>query len=93
MCGWAIGELLLGSKLSQVMIHVKVGVAQALGFGHLPKHGVGGEFSLQITESVQQDAELLCIRRKLHRWRTALLLVKFRAGVEAVRPRDWRPEG
>ncbi len=49
----------LDPKLPQVMVHVKVGVAHALGPRHLTERCVRSKLALRITEAVKKNAELL----------------------------------
>ena len=49
----------LHPELSEVMIKVEVGMAHALGPGHLPKRGVRSEFAPPSTEALKQNAEFL----------------------------------
>src|SRR6476620_5649725 len=74
------------------MINVPIAVAHAFGFRHLPKHGVGSEFSFPATEALKQTAEFLQVGSKVHGWRTPLPLVHFRAGLEAMWPGNWDPK-
>ncbi len=91
LSGWR-SVLDLDPELSQVMIKVEVGVAHALGPGHLPKHGVRRKFTFPGTETPKQTAEFLQVGCKVHGGRATLLLVHFRARLEAVRPPNWNPE-
>ena len=81
----------LSSKLPQMMIHVEVGVAHALGPRHLTKHRVRRELALRCTEALRKNAELLQIGCKLRWQRTTLLLVHFRPCLDAMWPRERDP--
>lgn len=82
----------LGSELSKVMIEVDISMAHAFGLGHFPKHGVSSEFALPGAKALKQNAEFLYVGCKVYRSCTTLLLVRFRARLEAVRPRRWEPK-
>ena len=51
-----------------------------------------GEFALPAAELVKQRAKLLDVRCKFHRLGTALLLINFRARLDAVRPLKRHPQ-
>ena len=85
-------DFTLGPKLPQMMVHVKVGVAHALGPGHLAEGCVRSELAIRITEAVKKNAELLQVGCKLGRWRTTLVLVHLRPRLDSVRPMKREPK-
>jgi hypothetical protein len=58
-----------------MMVHVKVGVAHALGPRHLTERCVRSELTLRIAEATEKNAELLQVGGKLGRGPTTLVLV------------------
>jgi hypothetical protein len=74
------------SELPHVVIHVEVGMPHPLSPRQLTYHCMRGEFALTATELVKQPAKLLDIRCKFHGTGTTLLLIHFRARLDAVWP-------
>ena len=58
----------------------------------LTKHCMRREFALPVTELVKQPAKLLDIRCKFHGPGTTLLLIHFRARLDAVWPPKRYPQ-
>ena len=82
----------LRSKLPQVVIHVKVGVAHPLSPRQLTKYWVRNEFPLRTAELVKECTKFLDIRHKLNWLSTTLPLIHFRARLEAVYPWNRNPK-
>ena len=74
------------------MVHMKIGMAHALGPRHLTEHCVRSELALRITEAVKKNAELLQVRHKLGWWRTTQVLVHLRPRHDSVRPMKREPK-
>src|SRR6266478_2457308 len=86
------GEFTLGPKLPQMMVHVEIGVAHALGPRHLAERCVRSELAIRITEAVKKNAELLQVGCKLGRWRTTSVLVHLMPRLDSVRPMKREPK-
>jgi|SRR5215471_14063484 len=88
-----ISLLPLRSKLPQVMVHVKIGMAHAFTSRHWAKHAVRSICARPATELIKQGTEAIKIGGIFSRGTSAQVLIQLGPGLDLVWPLERHPQG